>query len=929
MPFTLAAAIVRGIQGGIGMTDHAEDAAQAFRWEFANVEFDEARWELRVGGESVELERKPLEVLAYLLRHAGEVVTKDELLEAAWPGRIVVEAALTNAIGKLRKALGEATGQALVTVPRVGYRLDAAVVCRTARVLPTLSLTLGDAVPRRPHWRLIESLARHDDSEVWRAEHAKTRENRVFKFSLDGRRLPALKREVTLARLLQDALGERDDFVRVIDWDFAEAPYFLEASYGGIALDAWAQSPGRWEQWSRADRVAMMAAIADAVASAHELGILHKDLKPANVLVHGEAGAWRPRVADFGSGRVFEPGHLNALGITQLGLTQTQAITGDSQTGTPLYLAPEVLLGHAPSIKSDLYALGVMLYQTLVGDFRRSLAPGWEATIDDPLLREDIAAFAEGDPDRRPSSARDLAHRLRTLDARRVARDTEQAVKERIALSERRLAKVRARRPWMIAAMVLLTTGLITTASLYRQSRQAQIEAMTQRDVAQTLNRFVNRDILGAADPFNTAQGELTMRQALDRASPSIQARFGNRPRLSGPMHQTVASAYYQLSDYGAAATHFRRAAADMQLVEGALSADALALESLALEAHVRGGKDVSLAAFQALDKRIRALPAASQALAWIYLDRARAWEALSEGDATRALSFLDHASSQMARVPDLDPDLEATIQQAWVIAGAHAGLPTKLLLERQRAALDSHGVSDSNRKMSMALSARYALARVRMIAGEERLMESEYRDLVTALIQQMGPRHEATLLAQHGLAHIYFKQGRWNECAHLARRTEASMGEVLGRRHANTISSANTRASCLLGEGRHAEAAAILESALTATKDESGAKSRLIRAVLQLNLAHASAAGADWRRVKGLLSSIRKDGEKLIQFDSDAEGEVVLLEGQLSAANGDMETARQHLEKAVSLLRKKNPGDYWLVLIGERALANLPRRTS
>ncbi|MCW5577235.1 MAG: winged helix-turn-helix domain-containing protein, partial [Dokdonella sp.] len=73
-----------------------------FRWAFGAVEFNEAAWELRVGGMAVDIERRPLDVLGCLLRHAGEVVTKDELLDAAWSGRIVVEGALTNAIGKLR-----------------------------------------------------------------------------------------------------------------------------------------------------------------------------------------------------------------------------------------------------------------------------------------------------------------------------------------------------------------------------------------------------------------------------------------------------------------------------------------------------------------------------------------------------------------------------------------------------------------------------------------------------------------------------------------------------------------------------------------------------------------------------------------------------------------------------------------------------------
>jgi len=81
-----------------------------------------------------------------------------------------------------------------------------------------------------------------------------------------------------------------------------------------------------------------------------------------------------------------------------------------------MYLAPEVLSGQFPKASADIYSLGVMLYQVIVGDFRKPLAPGWEAGIDDPLLREDIADAACGDPARRLKTAAELAERLTNLD---------------------------------------------------------------------------------------------------------------------------------------------------------------------------------------------------------------------------------------------------------------------------------------------------------------------------------------------------------------------------------------------------------------------------------------------------------------------------------------------------------------------------------
>src|SRR6202521_2118896 len=100
-------------------------------WRFADYEFDELARELRVKGRSVELESKPLDILLQLLLHAGEVVTREELLESVWPDVTVVDGSLATAASKLRKAMGDEDHPAIVTVPRVGYRLAVPVYCKT------------------------------------------------------------------------------------------------------------------------------------------------------------------------------------------------------------------------------------------------------------------------------------------------------------------------------------------------------------------------------------------------------------------------------------------------------------------------------------------------------------------------------------------------------------------------------------------------------------------------------------------------------------------------------------------------------------------------------------------------------------------------------------------------------------------------------
>ena len=544
----------------------AGHAGKAYCWTFGNAEFDEARWQLRVAGQDVELEHKPLEVLQYLLRHAGEAVTKDELLAEVWAGRIVVEAVLTNAVGKLRRALADEAQDIVMTLPRVGYRLAVPVSRKAVEFLPDASrLEAGDAVPRRSNWKLETPLARTEGGEVWLARHAKTRETRVFKFSLAGKGLAGLKREVTVARLLRETLGERDDFIRVLDWDFEQAPYFIESEYGGLSLDRWPASGGI-ASVALERRLALFVQAAEAVGAAHGVGVLHKDLKPANLLVDGEGPDARMRVADFGSSRLFDSGLLDELGITRLGLTQTQAISADS--GTPLYLAPEVVAGQSATIKSDVYALGVTLYQLLVGDFRRPLAPGWESDIDDPLLRQDIADAADGDPGKRLESAVALAERIRNLAARREKRALEQAVQARIADGEKRLAKVRARRPWMIAAVLLLVAGLGATGWQWRRSIAAERMAAEQRDRAQkqaaraeAVVHYLSDDLIQSVTPQGKGfEKNPTIREMVEYAARNLENNFRDDPETRASLHAAIGSTLASLSDPDQSAVHYRKA---------------------------------------------------------------------------------------------------------------------------------------------------------------------------------------------------------------------------------------------------------------------------------------------------------------------------------------------------------------------------------
>jgi eukaryotic-like serine/threonine-protein kinase len=541
-----------------------------YRYRFEDAEFDEARAELRVAGAPVALEQRPLQVLALLLRRVDEVVPRADLFDAVWEGRPTVDNVLANAVAKLRKGLGATAGARITNVPRVGYRLHGPVdrVIAGRRSATPFGLQSGQPVPGREHFRMRECLDASGDGLVWLARHDKTGEPRVYKFAADGERLAALKREVTIYRLLRESLGERDDLVRLVDWNFDAPPCWLQYRYAGRDLARWSQTDPAFAAAGREQRIAWFLEIADAVAAAHAAGVLHKDLKPANVLVAPRGEGWQFRVADFGSGRLLEPGRLEELGITRLGLTVNDAMPGTAGV-TLLYLAPELLAGHAPSVRSDVYALGLILFQMIVGDLRSTLAPGWEhafdnRAIDDDLLREDIAAATSGDPERRLASVDALAQRLRSREARTIERRRLRESDARALAAEHALDRARARRPWLIAVIMLLMLGLGASLWQLKQVRAARADAQHQAAIAFDANRFLNEDLLGAGLGGNSPawyEHNPTLREILDAAAGKIDQRFGKEPLLRATLHQTLGRAYRSTGDYAKAAVQLQAAA--------------------------------------------------------------------------------------------------------------------------------------------------------------------------------------------------------------------------------------------------------------------------------------------------------------------------------------------------------------------------------
>jgi eukaryotic-like serine/threonine-protein kinase len=522
-------------------------------WRAGDIEFDESRRQLKVGGIPIELEARPRELFLLLLSHAGEVVTKEEILETVWPGRIVTDASLTKCVARLRQVLGDLDHALIVTAHGYGYRLVADVRVEM-RSEPPLSPgsdaapQAGDRIVGRPNWKLVTRLGTGGYGDAWLGEHDKTHERRVFKFALSGDQIASLKREITLFRLLNAGLGGRRDYARLLDWNLDTSPYFIEVEWSSQGnLGDWASHAIAAGSLPLPERLELASQIADALAGAHSLGVLHKDLKPSNVLIDlDQGGAPHIKLCDFGSGAALDPGRLEALGITRLGLSQVLDSTSPT-TGTPLYLAPELMAGALPSLRSDVYALGVILYQLIIGDFRRPLAPGWERDVSDELLREDIARAAAGDPSQRLADAAQLATQLRTLDARRIARTQERLAQAQAQATQRALDRARARRGLWRALAVTLVLALSATAWLAYSAQRARRDAVEHSQQARAVTDFLINDILAATNPTIAGTHDARLLPLLDKASDNLEQRFAAQPVVLAELQNAMGAGYAAL----------------------------------------------------------------------------------------------------------------------------------------------------------------------------------------------------------------------------------------------------------------------------------------------------------------------------------------------------------------------------------------------
>ncbi len=665
---------------------------------------------------------------------------------------------------------------------------------------------------------------------------------------------------------------------------------------------------------------------AEALDYAHEMGIVHRDVKPANLLVDARRNLW---ITDFG--------------LAQIQTEASLTLTGDL-IGTVRYMSPEQALGNRDGVdrKTDIYSLGVTLYELL------TLQPPFGGADRQKLLRQ--IALAEPRPARSINSA--IPVELETIvlkaleknpadryaSAQALADDLRrylmnEPIRARRSSLVQRARKVARRHPGvtatvaiaLVVGLLLGVAGLAVNNRLVRQeqlrTRQAlngaereKANAQQEKAIAQAVRDFL-RKLLAQTDPrvqakalpkggskSAAAKPNPTIRELLDRAAgelapDNIDDQFPGQALVQAEILKTIGEAYGAIGEYGPAVAHLDRA---RDLQERALAsghAETLAtLESLGrIYLDMRKPTEAARLFEQVNDRRFETLgPDHSDTLASMN-DLARSYFAL--GRHAEALKLRQQIVP--LRRTQLGPDDPDTLASMNNLANSYAKLGQfdKALelhqetLERRQAKL---GVDNPDTLQSMNNVANSFSALDRRLESLE--VHAKALDLRRA---KLGSDDPETLQSMNNVAMAYYLLGRYADALKLHSETLAGREKKLHLEHPDTQKSMNTLAWLLTNcpEQKLRDPARALELAkrVVARAPKNGD--------FQNTLGVARYRTGDWQ---GAIAALTES----VKLREGGDGTDWFFLAMAHRRLGDKDQARSWYDKAVEWMEKKKSQD-------------------
>lgn len=361
----------------------------------------------------------------------------------------------------------------------------------------------------------------------------------------------------------------------VLDGGMSEcgAPYYVMELVNGQPMSDWCDA----RRLGLCRRVELFCQAVDAVSHAHGQRVVHRDLKPSNLLVTGEG---RVKLLDFGIAELLIDGNGGAQ-------------PAQSRVMTPQFAAPEQLAGHAATAATDIYQLGLLLYQLLSGVLPYRLAAAdacvesirqrldamptlaQAAAMASPEIAEHrghdprslaqalsgdlgaiVACCLQYEPARRYGSAAALAEDLRNWMSGRP-------VSVQPATSCYRLGKFVSRHRFGVFALSTLFVAMLAgTGSTLWHARNAAIEAERARReavTAEAATQFLER-LFSSALPLDGGDTGMTARELLERGAQRARIEFDNDPELRFRLLTTIGQNYATMGEDSTSVELFREA---------------------------------------------------------------------------------------------------------------------------------------------------------------------------------------------------------------------------------------------------------------------------------------------------------------------------------------------------------------------------------
>jgi len=648
---------------------------------------------------------------------------------------------------------------------------------------------LSEALPERiGHYRIVDILGEGGMGIVYRAEQESPRRTVALKVIKPG----AESREL-LKRFSHESqvLGwlQHPGIAQVFEAGTADTgrgvqPFFAMEFIDGRPLHDYVRTTACDMQV----RLEIFAKICDAVHHAHQKGVIHRDLKPGNILVDRSG---QPKILDFGVARVTD---------ADVRTTTLQTDAG-KLIGTIAYMSPEQIGGDTRELdtRSDVYALGVILYELLAGRLPHEVShvtipqAARIITDEDPASLTSVNRNFRGDVDtivckalekdkiRRYQSALDLAN-----DVRRFLADEPIAARPATTIYQlRKFAKRnKALVGGVLTTLVALLFGVVGISVLAvgisherdrareaeQRAEEQRAEAERQVQLTQSINDFLNDDLLAAVSPEEMGK-DVRMRDVLDAAARNIEGKFKGEPVIEGSLRTTLGNTYKKLGVYDVA---------DEQL-ERALK---IAREGLG-EEHPQTLKAMNnLAILYRLQGRVEEADPLLEEVHRVRLEQ------LGE-EHPDSLVSMNNLANQYYDQRRFD-EAEALYLKTLDIRRREFGddHPDTLLLMNNLGALyDEWGKFDKAEPLYVAV-----------LEARRRLF---------------GPDHPDTLVSMNNLAVLYYNQKRYEEAEPLYIETVESRRRVLGEEHPRTLQSESNLAILWNELGRAAGSEALRKKTL------------------------------------------------------------------------------------------------------------------